>query len=132
MTLLSFLFLITACESPPPSTEEPPTPVGRVEDISLPPEPGFEIPTDVSDLWVGWTNGPDDPNPFRAQWAESFEIFDLVYSTLYRQLPDGTISPDLIANTTVSEDQKHWTFTIHERVSFHDGTPLTADDAVFP
>ncbi|HNB52315.1 MAG TPA: ABC transporter substrate-binding protein, partial [Anaerolineales bacterium] len=105
---------------PPP--ENTPTPVV---------EAGPSLPTGPTALWIGWLFGPDNTNPFLAEWSESFNIFDLVYSTFYRLLPDGTYVPDLVESVSVSPDQRVWTFTIRKDVKFHDGQPLTAEDVEF-
>lgn len=50
-----------------------------------------------------------------------------VYETLFELQPDGTIVPHLAESYEVSEDSTTWTFTIRDGVTFHDGTPLTAE-----
>jgi peptide/nickel transport system substrate-binding protein len=126
LPLFVLLFVLTACTPPPPP---PPTP-----QPTLPPpftEDGPSLPTGPGALWIGWLNGPDNPNPFLAEWSESYTIFDLVYSSFYRLHPDGTIVPDLVASVSASANQTVWTFTLREGVTFHDGRPLTARDAAF-
>jgi peptide/nickel transport system substrate-binding protein len=123
-------FLLSACAPSQPPPPEPNSPT-----IENPPPTGTPevdpLPTHENSLWVGWTNGPDNPNPFIAQWAQSFTIFDMVYSTMFRLQPDGTYSSDLVESSEVSTDGKIWTFKIRSDVKFHDGEALTAQDVAF-
>ncbi len=50
-----------------------------------------------------------------------------IYETLFELQPDGTIVPHLAESYEVSSDSTTWTFNIREGVTFHDGTPLTAE-----
>lgn len=126
--LFSFFFTLTACSTPSPTAS--PTPEGTPEEVVIS-EGGPSLPAGDTALWVGWTSGPDNPNPLVAQWSESLTIFDLVYSTLYRLQPDGSYTPDLAVSFEPSADQKIWTLTIRDDVKFHDGIPLTARDVAF-
>jgi peptide/nickel transport system substrate-binding protein len=55
-----------------------------------------------------------------------------IYETLVDRATDGTLSPRLATEWEISdEDDTVWVFRIREGVTFHDGTPLTADDVVF-
>lgn len=49
-----------------------------------------------------------------------------LYETLIAFNLDGTFSPELATEWTVSDDGLTYTFTIREGVSFHDGTTLDA------
>ena len=50
-----------------------------------------------------------------------------IYETLFELQPDGTIVPHLAESYDVSEDGTVWTLQIRDDVTFHDGTPLTAE-----
>lgn len=54
-----------------------------------------------------------------------------VYETLVNQAQDGSIVPGLAESWTVSDDAKTYDFKLRSGVSFSDGTPFTAEDAVF-
>jgi len=54
-----------------------------------------------------------------------------IYDTLIAMELDGSFSPQLSTEWTVSDDGLTYTFTIREGVSFHDGTPLDAAAVVF-
>jgi oligopeptide transport system substrate-binding protein len=68
-----------------------------------------------------------DPHMVGGVWEVAITA-DL-FSTLYRQGPDGEPIADLAQSVTVSEDGLTWRFTLRETV-WSDGTPVTAHDMV--
>lgn len=54
-----------------------------------------------------------------------------VYETLVVQAQDGSLQPGLAKSWTVSDDGKTYTFELNDDITFSDGTPFTAKDAVF-
>jgi len=54
-----------------------------------------------------------------------------VYETLTTVDPELNQIPSLATEWTLSEDGLVWDIKIREGVTFHDGTPLTAEDVVF-
>src|SRR5579864_4012661 len=50
-----------------------------------------------------------------------------IYDTLTVVAADGTAKPYLAQSVTPNADMTVWTITLRPRVSFHDGSPLTAD-----
>jgi len=64
--------------------------------------------------------------------SESFNVTDHIYETLVR-FEDGTtlVEPGLAEEWKVSADGLTYEFKIRSGVSFHDGTPLTADAVVY-
>ena len=54
-----------------------------------------------------------------------------VYQTLVSQNPDGELVGCLAKSWTISDDGKTYDFQLEPNVTFSDGTPFTADDAVF-
>jgi peptide/nickel transport system substrate-binding protein len=82
---------------------------------------------------------PSSLDPARAEQGEKGEAFiDNIYERLLDVGPD---SPDLIPslatevptqeNGLVSADRLTYTFPIRQDVTFHDGTPFTANDVVY-
>ncbi|PVG80772.1 hypothetical protein DDE18_21205 [Nocardioides gansuensis] len=85
----------------------------------------------VTDLVVDVTNEPDSLDPFYRNTAEAQRYYRLVYSSLLQWNEDGSLSPDLAAEMPeASKDRLTWTIPLREGITFHDGTPLTADDVV--
>lgn len=55
-----------------------------------------------------------------------------VYDTLYRhQNNPPELVPWLATGHTVNDEATEWTFTLDERATFQDGTPVTADHVVY-
>ena len=50
-----------------------------------------------------------------------------IYDTLTAPNADGEITPFLAESFTPNDDFTEWTFVLREGVTFHDGTPLTAE-----
>jgi peptide/nickel transport system substrate-binding protein len=88
--------------------------------------------TSISDLVVDVGQEPDSLDPFYRNTGEAQRFYRLVYSSVLKWNEDGSVAPDLAAELpVVSDDGLTWTIKLKEGVTFHDGTPLTADDVVF-
>ncbi len=92
------------------------------------------------------STGGDDTSRF--VYANPFPIFDLdpssafssenvvlqnVYESLTVFNPPGSaelVSPGLAESWTSNDDATEWTFVLREGVTFHDGSPLTADAVI--
>nr|WP_325208865.1 ABC transporter substrate-binding protein [Salinibacterium sp.] len=59
-------------------------------------------------------------------WVQQAYLSRQVLDSLVSLEDDGTVVPWLATDWTVSEDQRTWTFTLRDDVSFTDGTPLDA------
>ena len=94
--------------------------------------------SDKTVLRIGWTNEPDNLNPFIG-WSEpSYEIWYLNYQFLFKDYGvDMKPALDLATafptkqNGGVSADGKVWTIHIRSGVRWQDGRPLTAADVAF-
>ena len=82
-------------------------------------------------LRVGWTNDPDNLNPFIGAETSSYEIWLLNYDFLVGYTADLQPAPDLATSWEVSDDGKVWTFHLREGVTWQDGEPFTAADVAF-
>ena len=82
-------------------------------------------------LRIGWAGSPDTLNPGTGVLTEAFTIYELVYDSMYQLELDGSYSFELGEGASVSDDGKVWTFIIRYGITFHDGTPLTAEDVAF-
>ena len=87
--------------------------------------------TEPNVLKIGWTGNPDSLNPGVGLSSDAYDIYNLVYDSLYQLQPDGTFTLELAESVDISEDGKTWTFKIRDGVTFHDGKPLTAQDVAF-
>ena len=76
-----------------------------------------------SDLSGGLSNAADN--------VPTAEASQFLYDGIYEFDEGLTPVPDLATDlATISEDGLTWTITLREGVTFHDGSPLTADDVV--
>ncbi|MDG4667496.1 ABC transporter substrate-binding protein [Mycobacterium sp. 236(2023)] len=82
-------------------------------------------------LIVAIAGEPDQLDPHKTSAYFSFEVLENVYDTLVEPDANLQMQPALAESWEVSPDQLTWTFHLRPGVSFHDGTPLTADDVVF-
>src|SRR5438093_4109798 len=74
-----------------------------------------------------------DPPSLDMHQEQTFLVtipFSPVYNTLVMFDPHGypNIIGDLAKSWTVSDDKMTWTFTLHQGVTFHDGSALTSAD----
>ncbi|NAZ82937.1 ABC transporter substrate-binding protein [Kineococcus sp. R8] len=74
---------------------------------------------------------PDQLDPHKTTAYASFQILENVYDTLVVPAEDLSMQPSLATSWTTSPDGLSWTFTLAEGVTFHDGSPFTADSVVF-
>lgn len=59
-----------------------------------------------------------------------YPVIDMIYSGLTRIGLDNKPQPDLAERWDVSADAKEFTFHLREGVTFHDGSPFSAEDVV--
>lgn len=90
----------------------------------------ISVPEQGGVLTEGEVGRPRLINPIFAKTEVDRDLSALIYSGLLR--PNGNeLVPDLAENYTISEDGKTYTFTIRNDATFHDKTPVTAEDVVF-
>ena len=82
-------------------------------------------------LRVGWSSEPDTLNPLTSFSTEANEVLQLIYDKLNDYDADLNIQASLADTTTASADGKTVTYALRQGVTWHDGTPFTADDVVF-
>lgn len=85
-------------------------------------------------LRVGALGKPDavqqDPHQNLSNDSD-FLIMSLVYDALTVPTKDRNVAPRLAKSWEQSADGRTWTFTIADGATFHDGSPVTADDVVW-
>ncbi|WP_196258404.1 ABC transporter substrate-binding protein [Pelagibacterium limicola] len=85
-----------------------------------------------TDIVVGLVLEPPHLDPTAGAAAAIDEVgYANIFEGLTRFGPDGAILPALARSWDISEDGLTYTFHLHEGVSFHDGTPFTANDVAF-
>lgn len=57
-------------------------------------------------------------------------VFNL-YEGLVKPASDGTLVPAVAEKYEISKDAKVYTFTLRDGITFHDGTPVTAEDVKY-
>src|SRR3954469_18563797 len=75
-----------------------------------------------------------DPAAFDPQVSGATAIWRVVehiYDTVTRINPDLTVRPALAESWDISADGLVYTFHLKQGVTFHDGTPFTANDVAF-
>ncbi len=74
---------------------------------------------------------PGRPQPGGGSAGEDYIVYDLVYDSLLNIDLEGNFQPEVATDWSVSDDGLTWTLTIRDDITFHDGTPLTAEDVVY-
>lgn len=74
---------------------------------------------------------PDQLDPHKTSAYFSFEVLENIFDTLVEPDANLEMRPALAESWEVSADQRVWTFHLRRGVTFHDGSPFTADDVVF-
>jgi peptide/nickel transport system substrate-binding protein len=80
---------------------------------------------------IGYGGSPDSLNPGNGLLAEAYIMYELVYDTPITVDLDGNYIPELAEEWSVSDDGLTWTLDLVEGATFHDGTPLTAEDVKY-
>jgi peptide/nickel transport system substrate-binding protein len=80
---------------------------------------------------VGIGGSADSLNPGLGLLSEAFELYELVYDTPIAITAEGEYVPELATEWSVADDDVTWTVTLRDDATFHDGTPLTAEDLKF-
>jgi peptide/nickel transport system substrate-binding protein len=82
-------------------------------------------------LRIGTTDGYDSINPFVAFSAQSYSTFVDIYPILVQYDPNFEWEGDWAESWETSPDGLTWTFHLKPGGEWSDGTPLTAEDAVW-
>ena len=114
---------------------ETPTTAPTEAPVEEPTEPPTEAPTEAPPetepvtLRIGTDYIWDTANPTFGWYG--YRIRYLLYDTLSEWAGLDTFEPGLAEEWSVSDDGLVWTFKIREGVTFHDGTPCTAEDVAW-
>lgn len=97
------------------------------EDPSLNPEAALAR---KDTMIIGTTDPSGIFNPLFAESAYDSYITESIFASLLRPQKDGSYEPWL-ADMSVSDDNKTFTFAIKDGAKFSDGQPVTAEDVAF-
>ncbi len=135
---------LASCTTGATPTTEPEEPVEVIEtevpveemETEVPAEPVEGEPVEeepVEDepvtMTVGTTYIWDTANPTFGWYG--YTIRYMIYDTLVEEAGISNFIPGLAESWEVSDDGLTWTFKIREGVTFHDGTPLTAEEVAW-
>ncbi|MDR3146094.1 MAG: ABC transporter substrate-binding protein, partial [Treponema sp.] len=85
-----------------------------------------------AELRYGFTSEPATLDPLSpANTADGRSILFNVYEGLVKADTDGKLQPALASEYRIEQGGLVYRFTIRQGISFHDGSPLTAEDAKF-
>jgi peptide/nickel transport system substrate-binding protein len=101
-------------------------------------KPAFAQPASPTGrIIVGVTQEPTVFNPLMPHIEVDDNVAFSIFDALFRIDPEGVIVPNLavevpsLANGGISEDGLEWRIRLRDDVSWHDGTPFTAEDVKF-
>ncbi len=89
------------------------------------------VPADGGKLTEGIVGIPTLVNPVVAFSDADKDLTSLVYSGLVRKMPNGGFIPDLAESYEISKNGTEYNFKLKNKITFHDGTPITTDDIIF-
>ncbi len=119
LSLLLILFLAACDSNTAPPQQGPGAPTKATQDKQVLVQPY----TDISDL--------STLDPALVQDANANQAVNMLYNGLVQIGDQGTIINVLAASYQVSPDGLTWTFTLRNKLTFSDGTPLTSADVAF-
>lgn len=90
-----------------------------------------KIPAHGGTVRAGIVGTPRFINPVLAISEADKTLTSVVYSGLMHKDETGTLTPDAAQSYTVSPNGLVYTFTLRDKLTFHDGKALTADDVVY-
>ncbi len=99
--------------------------------------PGTARAQATGQVIVGISQEPTVFNPHLLHIEVDEGIHWALFDPLFSVEPDGSFAPRLVTevptveNGGISEDGTEWRITLKEGVTWHDGTPLTAEDVKF-
>ncbi len=93
--------------------------------------PGTAGCTPGGTLAIGQDFGPQSLDPTTTVAWASTNVEELIYSGLLRWSPAMAIEPDLAVDYDVAADGLTYTFRLREGVTFHNGSPFTAQDVKY-
>ena len=91
----------------------------------------IDMPRNGGIYTEGIVGTPRFANPLLAVSGPDRDLTAVVYAGLMKRNATNELVPELAQEYSVSTDGTVYTFTLKDGLTFHDGTPLTADDVVY-
>lgn len=82
-------------------------------------------------VFYGLTGDPDSLDPAKTTDQMSRAVWNQIYDTIARRMPDGTYENHIAESWEIAEDGLSVTIKLKEGIKFHDGSELTAEDVAF-
>jgi peptide/nickel transport system substrate-binding protein len=89
------------------------------------------VPIPGGAIYEGMVGMPRFVNPLIAISDADRDLTELIYAGLMKPDGNGGLTPELAEKYEISEDGLSYTFTLRDKLTWHDGEPLTADDVAF-
>lgn len=80
---------------------------------------------------VGMTQDLASLDPHTQTDAGTRDVVFNLYEGLVKPASDGSLTPAVASEYQISDDAKVYTFTLRDGITFHDGTPVTAEDVKY-
>ena len=125
---------LSGCGTPPPAVEQPTAEQPQAAPTSVPRPTEPPAPKEVT---LSLTSNPESMNPLYASTWYTEVVFDMILLPLWNIDDQGQYHMELaeelptVANGGVSADGLNITIKFRKDANWSDGTPVTADDAVF-
>jgi peptide/nickel transport system substrate-binding protein len=87
-------------------------------------------PADGASITIALGSEPTSLDPHVVDDGGERAINDNIYETLLTRDAEGELGPGLATDLPTQVDDTTWEFALREGVTFHDGTPFTADAVV--
>lgn len=83
------------------------------------------------EVTVGIAQDLDSLDPHKMVYAGTKEVLFNVFEGLVKPDQNGDLIPAVASEYKVSDDAKVYTFTLRDGITFHDGSPVTAEDVKY-
>lgn len=130
VAVLVLLAVVTACAPAAPTAAPTQAPTTSATEPTAAPAPGETAAPAAEQVYnEGFLAGCTALSPFATTCAHRLDMY--VNQPLVALTWKGDLQPLMAEEYEMLEDGKVWVFHIREGVKWHDGTPFTANDAVF-
>src|SRR3954470_396512 len=99
--------------------------------VSCAPAQRVDLGQGSGNLIAAIAGEPDQLDPQKTSAYFSFEVLENVFDTLVEPDQSLEMRPALAESWDVTPDQLTWTFHLRKGVTFHDGSPFSAEDVVY-